>query len=413
MASPASLMSRGSTRSSGYHVDTLDRKAVNPPRFREFKTETKPGPGAHDPRLDFTRDALKFSTFSFSHDDRSRYLGRAGMKPLSVVKRAQQQQAENSDFDDTTMTPGSSARNPLSDFGAEDEAAPPPGTYSPKNNLFQKQSLANEFCFGKQALGGLFPGVPRDVLGVSSGRLKQGSADNLMSALSASLMRSADESGKQTTIAPGTNPPLPTVTTGLGRSETATEAVAPGGSPKAKSRSSSAGAQVQVQQNKDKQAAGETTGSRPGTQGSNASAGSGHFFNGPYPQPSSRVSTAQHEKFSGVCKPAGTAIKCASLSPRLLQKEATLKQTMMDKEAAEAARVDWFDNEIKKGPLNLELHRYLVFLQSNPTFKSHRAVAQKEQMARMMARKNGEKSNQTDCLGSYQYKWPAFEPERS
>lgn len=57
--------------------------------------------------------------------------------------------------------------------------------------------------------------------------------------------------------------------------------------------------------------------------------------------------------------------------------------------------------------------RFLTHLVSNPTMKTTKMEGEKEQMKRTLARKQGWKSNQKEMLGSYQYIWPDFQPERS
>ncbi|CAD7972844.1 unnamed protein product [Amoebophrya sp. A120] len=440
MASPASLMSR-STRSSGMYVD-IDRKAVNPPRFRPDRKEQKPGPGSHDPKLEITR-SNKFTTSVFAHDDRTRYLGRAGMKPLSVVKRPESSaNVSTTDNSETEVTTPSVSNLNDPDFGE----CPPPGTYSPRTQMFGKQSLANEFVFGKNAIGGQFRGVPRNVLGITSSK----SAQQLtgLKALSESLMKSITDhqqrsppKGVGNGVAAGstTSPEQRAASSQAGQRP---DSVDYAQSPRYSTSASEGLATGEAAAAGEKRKTGnlDATTGHPETRATSPERKTGTSLRAVTPGTSHgrgdravTPSTAMQEKFSGVCKVPGDRLKAASLSPRILRKEAEVAQLAAmrtitpprkprerDPGPLEFVRslpwneqCEWFDVEIRKGPLNLELHRYLVHLQSNPTFKSHRAVAEKEQMHRVMDRKAGKKTPQVDMLGCYQHHWPKFQPERS
>ncbi|CAD7944353.1 unnamed protein product [Amoebophrya sp. A25] len=502
----------------------LDRKAVNPSRWAPTrKNDQKPGPGAHDlPSLNVCR-TTKSMAFRWNRDDRSRYMGRGGMKPASVVKKKFDQQER--EFERAELQEGGPPRSrqkhtttanktvkrkstrghgspsaavhhevppPSGEYG-EEEDAPPPGTYAPRNRLFDQQSLSNEFVFGKQGVGGLFPGVARDLYGVGLNASRglvpakmvnrqtqyAESTTNLLRQTSTRIViqgeNGADFSGLNIQpqdpgllIRQGVNEAASPSTVvrvlppneveiartpgkkedikkevDIGGGATSSTAIRPGvattgpteqagaassGGPAAAARARTHSPESRTRLlTSEEQVEAVTTSRVPSRSASRAGASRGANASRP-----SSVGD-QSAKFSGVC--SVRRLRHVSWSPR--RREAEEKESSFRSGAAVPVygfspprerqphilefvktlpwyeQVLWFEAEIKKGPLPLDLHRYLVFLQSNPTFKGHRAVAQKEQVQRIAERKAGKVSNQRESLGSYQHNWPSFSPTRS
>merc|ERR1712070_530398 len=76
-------------------------------------------------------------------------------------------------------------------------------------------------------------------------------------------------------------------------------------------------------------------------------------------------------------------------------------------------QVAYFESEIKKGPMGYAKHKAFVELLSYPSLGDHRQTAEKEQLKRVEARRNGYVSNQKNQnLGCYQRNWMKYEPER-
>ena len=157
--SPASSVARcfGGSRSDkagrprATTAPLVDKKLVNPPRFRSKAVDDKPGPGTHDPTLSFTRTNFGLA-MRWGKEDRNKYLGNPE-NPAKLIKwRSRLANGMEEDSDDS---------------GAED-TTPGPGQYDRRDKHFSAQTLTNEFCYGKTCKGGLFPGIARDVRSVAS-----------------------------------------------------------------------------------------------------------------------------------------------------------------------------------------------------------------------------------------------------